>query len=608
LPIRTLAELFTVAAGHQQPALLLHKVDGAWRAISTGEFVAGVERLATALQRWGLAPGERVALMADNGPHWPTIDFATLTSGAALVPIYPTLLPEQAAYVARDSGARVVFVETREQLDGLLGRRGELPEVQLFVLIRGEAQGDGVLTLAELDARGREVDAAALGERLRAVGPGDLASLIYTSGTTGRPKGVMLSHGNLASNVLASVDRLGFSGEYTALSFLPLSHSFERTVDYCYFFLGVTIAYAESVQAVAQNFLEVRPHTFVAVPRVYEKVLAKVYENADRSSAVKRRIFRWAVGVGRRALPYRLAQRRPPGLLGLRLALADRLVFAKIRGRLGGRFEHAISGGAPLGREVAEFFWGAGIRIYEGYGLTETSPVVSVNCPGAVKLGTVGQPIPGVEVRIAADGEILVRGPNVMQGYYGQAEASAEVLDGDGWFRSGDVGHLDSDGYLLITDRKKEIIVNAYGKNVAPAPIENQLKASRFIGQAVVIGDRRKFLSALLVPDFEALAGWAKERGIDAGDREALLADERVRTLFSREVAAVNAANAHFEAIGAWELLPAEFTLEGGELTPTQKVKRRVVHDKYGDLIAGMYRQAEQRPAARPDAGAEEGS
>lgn len=592
MSIRTLAELVAQVAEREKPDLLLHKVEGSYRPISTTQFMTGVLRLSHALAGLGVGREDRVALMAENGPHWPTVDFATIARGAALVPIYPTLLPEQAAYIVRDSGSRVLFVQGRERLEGLLAVRERMPGIEQIVWLDGDADGQGFTTLESLLERGRDADPAAFDQGLRETGPDDLATLIYTSGTTGDPKGVMLSHANLVSNVVTGTQVLQLSSDYTALSFLPLSHSLERTVDYCYFYCGCTIAYAESIQTVAQNLGEVRPHLFVAVPRVYEKVQSRVMETAAAGSPFKQRIFAWALGVGREALPYRLREQPAPGLLGIQLALADRLVFAKIRERLGGRFVFAISGGAPLPREVAEFFWGAGIRLFEGYGLTETSPVISVNAFSAVKMGAVGRPIPGVEVRIAQDGEILARGPNIMQGYFGKPEATAEVIDEQGWFHTGDIGHLDEEGYLAITDRKKELIVNAYGKNIAPAPIENALKASRFISQAVVIGDRRQYLVALLVPDFEALNPWAAKQGLPAAPAE-LLATPQVRELVQREVETVNAQLARYEQIRSWELLPAEFTLETGELTPTQKVKRRVIHEKYGEVIERLYREGD---------------
>jgi long-chain acyl-CoA synthetase len=594
MSVTTLSELFLKAASYNKPDCLLYKVGGTYQPVSTAELVDRARKLSQALVDLGVERGDRVALMSDSGPHWPTVDFATLCVGAVLVPIYPTLLPEQSSYIARNCGAKVVIAETTSHLDGLLQNAADLPDVRQFVLIKGTSADPRVVSLQSLIDKGAGVDPAVFEERARAVKPDDLATFIYTSGTTGTPKGVMLTHDNIVSNVLAAMERLNLDSKFTALSFLPLSHSFERTVDYCYYYKGLTIAYAESVATVAANMQEVKPHVFVSVPRVYEKVLAKVNEGAAAGSPIKQKIFAWAVAVGRDALPWRLKLQKPPGLLGVKLGVADKLVFSKIKERLGGQFQFALSGGAPLARDVAEFFWGAGIPIYEGYGLSETSPVISVNVPGAVKLGTVGKPLPRVTVMIAADGEILSKGPNIMKGYWNMPQETAEVIDSEGWFHTGDIGELDSEGFLSITDRKKELIINAYGKNVAPAPIENALKSSRFIGQAVVIGDRRKFLSALLVPDFEALKPWAEKQGAGTGSNEELLKHATVRALFAKEVEAVNANLASFEKVVAWELLPAEFTLETGELTPTQKVKRRVINQKYGSAIDRLYAEADK--------------
>ena len=603
MAVTTLAQLFLHAAGHRKPDALLHKVGKTFHPISTVELVDRVRRLARGLEKRGVERGDRVALMAENGPHWPIVDFATLCRGAATVTVYPTLLAEQAAYILADSQAKVAFVHHPEQLEGLLELRAELPEVELFVLIRGEipagpgaGASDGgapVVTMADLDREGADVDPEAFGDRVHSIEPGDLATLVYTSGTTGQPKGVMLTHDNIVSNVHAALEVFPMiDRRFTALCFLPLAHAYERMVDFIYFHQGCTVAYAESVATLGEDLGLVKPHVFVSVPRVYEKVLAKIQENVARGSATKKKIFDWAVEVGREAIEHRLARERPPGLLGVKLALADKLVFGKIRERLGGRFEFALSGGAPLAPEIASFFWGAGVEIYEGYGLTETSPVIAVNAPKAAKIGTVGRPIPRVEVRIAEDGEVLSRGPNTMKAYWNRPEDTAEAIDADGWFHTGDIGEIDADGFLAITDRKKEIIVNAYGKNVAPAPIENRLKASRFVNQVVVIGDRRKFLSALIVPDLDALEVWASDQGIPAGDSEALLEDERVRGLIEGEVAKVNDDLAHYERIVAWDLLPEELSIEGGELTPTQKVKRRVVDEKYRRQIDEMYAAA----------------
>jgi long-chain acyl-CoA synthetase len=592
MAVRTLTELFFVAAGHDKPDCLLHKVGGEWQPIATRELVDRVQRLAKALRDLGVQRGDRVALMAENGPHWPTVDFAALCSGAVLVPIYPTLLPDGAAYIVNDSGSKVLFVQGQERLDGLLALRGEMPQLRYVVRIDGKA-GEGFTSLDALLESGAGVDRAAFEAEAKKAQPDDLATFIYTSGTTGNPKGVMLSHGNIASNVSEGSECIAVRGEYTALSFLPLSHSFERTVDYVYFYRGATIAYAESVNTVPQNLVEVKPHVFVSVPRVYEKFQARVLDTVSKSPAWRQRLFQWGLDLGREALPYRLKNERPPGLLGTKLAVADRLVFSKVKARLGGRFVFATSGGAPLARELAEFFWAIGVPIYEGYGLTETSPVLTVNTPQRARLGSVGPAIPGVTLQIAEDGEILAKGPNIMKGYYNNPEATAEVIDAEGWFHTGDIGHLDADGFLFITDRKKELIVNAYGKNIAPAPIENALKASRYVSQAVVLGDKHKFLTALLVPDFDALRPWARGQGVAFGSDEELVAAPQVRQLIAGEVEPVNAKLARYERIQAWDLIPAEFTIEGGELTPTQKVKRRIINSKYKDKIDALYRQAE---------------
>ncbi|MCB1055165.1 MAG: long-chain fatty acid--CoA ligase [Acidobacteria bacterium] len=592
MPLETLSDLFLITAGHDKPDCLLTKRNGQFEPISTAEVVTRVHRLAKALIDLGVERGDRVALMAENGPHWPVVDFATLCIGAVLVPVYPTLTPDQAAYIVQNSEAKVVFAEGDERMQGLRDHHDSLPQVEHLVLI-GAGGGD-TLTLDALIAKGEGADPAEFERRAKENKPDDLATFIYTSGTTGNPKGVMLTHGNIVSNIVNAVQHLDIRPEYTSLSFLPLSHSFERTVDYIYFYRGCSIAYAESVQVVAQNLQEVKPHVFVSVPRVYEKVLAKVQENIAQAPALRQKIFHWAVAVGREALPYRLQDKAPPGLLGIKLAIADSLVFTKIRERLGGRFRMAVSGGAPLSRDVAEFFWGAGIPIYEGYGLSETSPVLCVNGPGKVRLGTVGRPIPNTEMVIADDGEILARGPQIMKGYFKMPEATAEAIDAEGWFHTGDIGEFDDERFLRITDRKKELIVNAYGKNVAPAPIENALKSSRFIGQVMVIGDRRNFLSALVVPDFEALSAWAAKEGIDASNIGALLAHPKTQKLFRDEIENTNQKLAKYERVHAWDLLPEDWSIEGGELTPTLKVKRRIVNKKYADQIEAMYQRAEK--------------
>jgi long-chain acyl-CoA synthetase len=584
MTVQTLAELFRAVVAHDKPDCLFQKVAGRYEPISSRELARRVRALARVLDTMGVRPGDRVALMADNGPHWAAVDFAIVALGAVTVPVYSTLLPEGAAYVVHDCGARVVFVQGADRLRGLLSLRGELPTVERFVAIGVDAPGpdaaDYEKTIAEAGDPGDEL----FESWLRRARPDDLATLIYTSGTTGDPKGVMLTHRNLCSNVTTCSGILPMKRDWVALSFLPLAHSFERTIDYIFFLAGVSIAYAESVQAVAQNLVEVKPFVFGSVPRVYEKVRAKVLNGVEQAGGLKKRLFEWAFAAGMRALPKRLRAENP----GLAVWLADRIVFSKIRARLGGRFAYAVSGGAPLGKEIAEFFWAAGIPLLEGYGLTETSPVLAVNTPQAVRLGTVGQPIPGVEIKIAPDGEILARGPNIFIGYFGKPEATADAFDAEGWFRTGDVGFLDEDGFLTITDRKKEIIVNAYGKNIAPAPIEGDLKSGRWISQAVVIGDRRPFLVALLAPNFDALLPWLAAHGIGSAP-EAWRDDPRVRQLFQREIERVNEHRERYEQIRTFALLPRELTLEAGEITPTLKVKRRIVNTAYREVLDRLY-------------------
>ena len=434
-------------------------------------------------------------------------------------------------------------------------------------------------------------------QRAARVRPEDVATIIYTSGTTGEPKGAMLTHSNFVSNVVSCCSVIPITADATAMSFLPLSHVFERMLDYAYLYRHSTIAYAESIDKLKDNLLEVNPHCFGAVPRVYEKVHARILEKAERGGAFKKKIFAWALRVGRERLACEERGEAPPPSLARRARIADRLVFSKIRHALGSRFRFAVSGGAPLSRDLAEFFLGAGVTIYEGYGLTETSPVVTVNGPRAWRLGTVGRPIPGVEVSIAPDGEILSRGPHIMKGYFQKPGATAEVIDAEGWFHTGDIGTLDADGFLAITDRKKDLIVLAGGKKAAPQPIENELKKSPFVGLPIVIGDRQKFLAVLIVPNFDRLKEWAaaSNRKVDWTQVDA---DAEIRRLFQRELDTYNADRPHHEQIRAFAVLPQDLTIEDGSITPTLKVRRRILENRYQGLIEGMYQAAERSHVA----------
>jgi long-chain acyl-CoA synthetase len=433
-------------------------------------------------------------------------------------------------------------------------------------------------------------------QRRSRVRPEDVATIIYTSGTTGEPKGAMLTHGNFVSNVVSASEVVPFSADAVALSFLPLSHVFERMLDYAYLYRTATIAYAESVEKLAANFLEVNPHCFGAVPRVYEKVYDRIQTKAAQGGGLKKKLFDWAVGVARRRVGYVDRGEPMPAGLAFRFRIADALVLKKIRAALGKNFRFAVSGGAPLSRDLAEFFIGAGVQIYEGYGLTETSPVICVNGPGRSRLGTVGRAIRGVEVRIADDGEILTRGPHIMKGYFNKPEATSEAIDRDGWFHTGDIGEI-RDGYLSITDRKKDLIVLAGGKKAAPQPIENALKRSPYVALPVVIGDRQKFLAALIVPNFDRLRQWAAAEKVDV-KWDALDAEPAVRRLFQADIDAYNAGRPHHEQIRAFALLPSDLTVEDGSITPTLKVKRRILESRYASLIEAMYAAADRSHVA----------
>jgi long-chain acyl-CoA synthetase len=538
-----------------RPDRFLQKTDGAWRAISTAEFDRRVRACAAALAGAGIGPGDRVAILSYNRVEWAVVDWACQLLGAADVPIYTTLPEEPVNYILRDSGARAVFVENAEQAAKVNAGPSVVsfdpaPGVEPFEAFLGRAAGDPP------EAR---------------VSPEDLATLIYTSGTTGEPKGVMLTHRNLVSNLKAACAPLDLGPGDVALSFLPLSHIFERILDYAYFAHGAQIAYAEHIDRVSDNLLEVRPTVMGAVPRFYEKVYSRIREAVAALPPWRRRLFEWARRVGAEEAALRRRGRPVPLGLRLRFALARRLVLRKFAARVGGRMRYFISGGAPLPPDVAEYLFSLGFTILEGYGLTETSPVLTLNRPGDIKLGTVGKPLDGVEIRIAPDGEILARGPNIMKGYHNKPAETAEVLR-DGWFATGDIGEFDEEGFLKITDRKKDLLKTAGGKYVAPQPIENRLKLHRAILNAVVVGDRRRFPAALIVP----APGAAREEIQEAVDE-------------------VNRSLAPFEKIKKFALLDRDFTIEAGEVTPTLKVRRRIVEERHRSVIDALY--AEEPPA-----------
>ncbi len=548
---RTLAELFLLGIDKTpRPDRFVQKSGGTWQPMSSAEFGRRVRACAGALASIGIRRGDRVAILSYNRVEWAIADYACQLLGAADVPIYSTLPTDQVAYILQDSGAKAIFAENADQVAKV---RGTIPRIISFDRAEGAESFDDFLR------KGTPLDQAA------AVEPDDVATIIYTSGTTGVPKGVMLTQRNLVSNMIASASAFEVTPADTILSFLPLSHSFERIFDYLFFWWGTSIAYAEHVDKVAENLVEIRPTIMAAVPRFYEKVYSKIRKSVAEQKPWKRGLFEWTRGVGALwAEVHRRGARTPFGLR-LRLAFARLLVLNKLRAKVGGRIRFFVSGGGALSRDVAEFFYSIGLPILEGYGLTETSPVLCVNRLGGTRLGTVGPPIPGVELKIAPDGEILARGPNIMKGYHNKPEETAQVMQ-DGWFATGDIGEIDGEGYLKITDRKKDLFKTSGGKYIAPSPIEGRLKLSPRILNAVVIGNARKFPSALIVP----------ARGVSRDD-------------IAQEIAALNDSLAHHEQIKKFELVEKDFTIDGGELTPTMKVRRKVVEQKYKAQIDAMY-------------------
>ncbi|HEX8390898.1 MAG TPA: long-chain fatty acid--CoA ligase [Longimicrobium sp.] len=575
---------------HRREQAMMYRADGKWLTLSHAEIERRTTALAAALADLGVQAGSRVVILSENRPEWAISDFAVTGLGAIDVPIYPTLPANQVEYIVRDCGASVVLLSTPEQAAKIAAIRGSLPDLRHVIAFDGK--GEGVTAMDDVLAAGeRAVSEGRFGgfrERALAVGRDEVATLIYTSGTTGNPKGVMLTHFNLASNVAGCLQH-GLSDVIhpgdTTLSFLPLSHVFERMVDYLYWDVGTCVAYTH-VDTVADDLGEVRPMIAVSVPRLFEKIYSKVVS----ATGVKARIVAWARGVGEKVADLRVQGRAPSGLLGVQYGIAHKLVFSKLQARTGGRLRNFVSGGAPLSPEIARFFLGAGLPVYEGYGLTETSPVIAVNKPGAMQLGSVGRPIPGVEVRIAdGSGEILTRGPHVMKGYWNNDEATREAVDADGWFHTGDIGEITDDGFLRITDRLKNIIVTAGGKNVAPAPMENLVAMSTFVAQAVIIGDRRAFPVLLVVPEFENLRPWAAAQGITATDRDALCAEPRVRAFMEKEALGGLAEFAKYERPKKVAVIPHEFTVDNGMLTPTLKVRRKAVEKEYSAVIEEMY-------------------
>ena len=587
----TLARLFRHTVSYDKPDAVLTKSGGRYQPIASAEIYRRVVRLHLSLKSVGIQPGDRGALLSENRWEWAVADFAMVTAGICTVPLYPTLSAEQLHYMLEHSEARVIFVSTQQQLEKILSQWARLPKLEGVVAFDEVACGDERVTslsalIGEKPLTAQERDA--FEAAVSAVRPEQLASIIYTSGTTGTPKGVMLTHENFASNVRDNGFDLRPSD--VCFSFLPLSHVAERAADYAYFYNGASVAYPESLDTVAENLAEVRPTVVLGVPRFFEKLYARVMDAIASAPRQRQRLFHWGVAVGREALPYRLESRPMPAKLRWRYLFADRVVFSKLRRRLGGRLRFFVSGSAPLAKHLAEFFYAAGVTICEAYGLTETSPLISTNLPDDLRFGTVGKPIRNVEVKIAEDGEILARGPNIMRGYYKMEEETAKTVV-DGWLRTGDVGKLDADGYLSITDRKKDLFKTSGGKFIAPQPIENQLKACASISTAVVIAEARRFPSALIVPRFEKLELYAAEKGLTFSTRADLASHPEIIKLVEREIAEACADMAQYERIKKFTLLAEDFSIVNGEITPTMKVRRRQVELRYAKEIEKMYRE-----------------
>jgi long-chain acyl-CoA synthetase len=597
--LATLNDIFFTAVERNLERAMLYREAGAWVPISSREFGQSTIRTAGALRKWGIGKGDRVAILSENRPEWPMADMATLLLGAVTVPLYTTLTPEQTAFVLNDSGCRAIFVSSEIHLRKVLSIASQTKLEKIVVMDRIELDGQlgsgpsaaSIVIMDELRQQSSSNIDPQIEAQARSISSDDLATIVYTSGTTGVSKGVMLSHGNIASNISCALLEFDIQPGQISISFLPLCHITARHVDLSMIYHGVTLAYCPFMDQLPRALLEVHPTTFVSVPRVYEKIYAQAHRQAQEFG--KRAIFDWALSIGAEHKPEILAGRTPTSRMW---TLANRIVFSKIREGMGGHIKTFISGGAPLGRELAEWYACAGIRIHEGYGLTETSPVIAVNTPLHHRIGTVGRILPNIEVRIAEDGEILVRGPSIFKGYWNRPEETQNAFV-DGWFKTGDIGNIDADGYLGVTDRKKDLIKTSGGKFIAPQPIENSLKLSALIGTAAIVGDKRKFAAVLISPNFAALEDWARTSEISFSSRAELIANPKVQVLYDGIVEAANQNLARFEKLKRVLLVADEFTADNGALTPTLKLRRRVIEDRYRRQIDELYAGAEATAA-----------
>ena len=593
---QTLPDLFLRSATvYGLPDALNYKYGDEWKAISSVELIRRAENIALGLFSFGLRKGDRAAIVAANSPEWTLSDAGCQFGGIIDVPIYTTLAPETVRYIIDDAAARVIFLQDQETYDRLISAIGECKSIEKFVLFHtGTFADEKVISFEQLETAGANLrlEKTNLSHELRgAIESRDIATLIYTSGTTGEPKGVMLTHANLISNVIDASEKYAFAGNDVSLSVLPLSHVFERTGMYIYIMYGMRVHYAESIEKVPDNLKEVRPTIFIGVPRIFEKVFERARLKAALSGRINEIIFDWAIGVAKEFAVLSGAGQPIPMALAAKHGVADKVVFAKLREFFGGRLRFCITGGAALPDEIFLIFTGAGISIMQGYGLTETSPVISSNNPSAVRVGTVGKPIRNVKVRIAADGEIEVTGPGVMTGYYRKEKETGDVFAPDGWFKTGDIGKIDKDGFLIITDRKKELFKTSGGKYIAPSPIEQMIRGSRFINQAVLVGNERRFPAALIVPNFEMLESYARLKELDIETPAEFCIHPRILDLFKRQIDAMTTGLAKFEKIKKFALLDHELTVENDELTPTLKIKRRVVDEKYREIIDNLYKE-----------------
>jgi long-chain acyl-CoA synthetase len=587
LDLKTINDIFfTVASSNRDRAIVFENAIGQWETISSAQIYQRVRALGDTLVSWGIGKGDRIALLSENRWEWAITDFAVLAIGAVDVPIYPTLTAGQICELLIDSGSRVAVVSTRAQYDKVASIRQQT-KLEHVVMMDDEGVADAVLfssLMKDADAAGRRRDPA-FDRRTYEVQPTDLATLIYTSGTTGEPKGVMLTHGNIASNVSLSTDQFGFGVSDSWISFLPLSHITARHLDYALACRGATVAYCSNFERLPQTMTSFKPTVFVAVPRVYEKIRQEVERRASLSP-VTSKLLSWALNVGRHNRETILQGSLPGSPIW---KLTNKLVFTKVKDAFGGRVKYYVAGGAPLGLDTAEWFADVGIRILEGYGLTETSPLIGVNTPVAYRIGSVGKTVPNVECRVAGDGELLVRGPSVFEGYWQKPEATAEAFDENHWFRTGDIAHFDEDGFLYVTDRKKELLKTSGGKMIAPQPIENKLKANMLIAHAALVGDRHKFASVLIAPNFAALEEWAKSNGIESQTWRQLVSHPKVREKYQAIIDEVNSTLANFETIKRFQLVAEEWTIYSGEMTPSLKLKRRVIAERYASEIAAFY-------------------